>query len=109
MIQKLFEPGLILAILPQIGLLALAVIVLAVDLPLKEKQRRNLGWLTAAGLLLTGVATLIYSRPGDQPALIFGGMLRQDWLSFVFHAGLPFWSRYHSLVCYGQRDHRPAG
>ena len=84
MIQKLFEPGLVLAIIPQIGLLALAVLVLLIDLFLKDRQRRLLGWLTAVGLLVIAAAAMLFSRPGDQPVLFFGGMLRQDWLSFVF-------------------------
>ena len=79
-----FETVTILAILPQIGLLVLVVLVLFVDLVLRPEQRRGLGWLTFAGMLVIGVASLVYSRPSGQPLLVFGGMLRQDWLSFVF-------------------------
>jgi NADH-quinone oxidoreductase subunit N len=74
----------ILAILPQICLVVLAGLVLLLDLVWHDDQRRNLGWVTAFGLFLTGIAALVFSRPGDQPTLILGGMLRQDWLSFVF-------------------------
>jgi NADH-quinone oxidoreductase subunit N len=34
-------------------------------------------------LVVAGLA-LAFARPGDSPTLILGGMLRQDWLTFVF-------------------------
>jgi NADH-quinone oxidoreductase subunit N len=74
----------ILAILPLICLLALGLLVLAFDLIWKEDQRRNLGWLTAVGLTITMVAAAFFSQPGQTNPLIWGGMLRWDWLAFVF-------------------------
>ena len=74
----------LLAILPQIGLVILAGLVLILDLVWKDAQRRSLGWVTAFGLFLIAMAALLFARPTDPPALILGGMLRQDWLSFVF-------------------------
>jgi len=72
-----------MAILPEILLLALGLLVLAVDLALKEEKRRSLGWLTAGGLLAIMAASLMFARPGD-PEMVFGGMVRYDWLGFFF-------------------------
>jgi NADH-quinone oxidoreductase subunit N len=74
----------ILAILPEILLVVLGALVLAVDLLLPEEKRGALGWVTAVGLGLILVASLIFSRPAAEPRLIWGGMLRQDWLAYVF-------------------------
>ena len=74
----------ITAILPQISLVVLALIVLAYDLALRDGEKRGLGWLTAGGLMLVLVITLVFSRPGEESVQIWGGMLRHDWLSFSF-------------------------
>ena len=44
-----FEPWMVLAILPEILLLVLALIVLVCDLVLPDRHRRKLGWVTAGG------------------------------------------------------------
>ena len=72
------------AVLPEIGLAVLALIVLVFDLVWRGKEKRNLGWLTAGGLLMVFVITLIFSRPGEESIQVWGGMLRHDWLSFSF-------------------------
>ncbi len=82
--QILFEPWMIVAILPEILVVLLAVFVLFLDLALKEKFRRNLGWVVAVGLGLALVLGLILSRPGNESQLMWGGMLMQDWLGFTF-------------------------
>ncbi len=46
-----FEPSMILAVLPEILILVLALVVLGLDLVLNEERRGSLGWVTAAGLL----------------------------------------------------------
>lgn len=74
----------ILAILPEIALLAVVVIVFIVDLVLAEKQRGGLAWLTAAGLAVTFVLTLVFARPAAESQLMWGGMLRHDWLAYIF-------------------------
>ncbi len=79
-----FEPSMILAILPEILIIILAGFVLAFDAFWKPEVKRSLGWLTAGGLLLVMVVSLIFSRPPDEGRLIFGGMIQQDWLSFAF-------------------------
>lgn len=76
--------AMILAILPEIGLLVLAIIVLALDALLRKPKQTYLGWLTAGGLVLVGVLAAIFSRPGAEPQLIWGGMLRLDAAAFAF-------------------------
>ena len=72
------------AILPEIGLVVLGLIVLVYDLALRGEGKRGLGWLTAGGLAVVFLLTLIYSRPGDESVEVWGGMLRHDWLGFSF-------------------------
>jgi NADH-quinone oxidoreductase subunit N len=79
-----FEPSMILAILPQILLVVLAGVVLAIDAIWKPEDKRSLGWIVAGGLLLVIIISFLFSMPTDQGRLIFGGMLRQDWLGFAF-------------------------
>jgi len=73
-----------LALLPEITLVVLAFVVLTTDLAIKRHHRGALPYLTAAGLLLALGFTLLFGVPGAKPQLIFGGMLRHDWLAFVF-------------------------
>jgi NADH-quinone oxidoreductase subunit N len=76
--------GNMLAILPEILLLVLAILILIIDPLMKEENRRvNLGWLTAGGLGLVAVVSVLIARPGD-PQLAFGGMVRFDMLGFSF-------------------------
>jgi NADH-quinone oxidoreductase subunit N len=80
-----FEPTMVLAILPEILLVVLAGMILAVDAIWKPETKRNLGWFTAGGLLVIMVVSFFVAIPQAQDRLIFGGMLRQDWLSFSFN------------------------
>ncbi len=79
-----FDSSMILAILPEIMLLVLAGVVLVVDLVWGKGRERDLGWLTAVGLAVVFVLSLLAARPGAEPRLIWGGMLREDSLAFVF-------------------------
>lgn len=72
-----------LAILPEILLLFLAFILMLVDLSLKEKGKDTLNWLALVGLGITFVLTIVYAQPGGEE-VIWGGMLRHDWMAFVF-------------------------
>jgi NADH-quinone oxidoreductase subunit N len=74
----------VLAILPEILILILAVFVLILDLILPEERRGSLGWITAAGLIATIAISIVLGRPGSDPRIIWGGMVRHDWLGFVF-------------------------
>lgn len=75
----------ILAVLPEILTLVVAMLVLVFDPFWKkdENRRVNLGWLTAGGLTAALVLSLLLDRPAE-PALAWGGMVRFDWLAFVF-------------------------
>ena len=73
----------IIPILPEILVLAIAIIILIVEPFWKSEDRRALGWLTAGGLILTLVLSLLIGRPGE-PVSVLGGMLRFDWLGFFF-------------------------
>ncbi len=71
------------SILPEILILIVGIILLIVEPFWKEEQRRNVGWLTAGGLLAAMVISLLFGQPG-QPATTLGGMVRFDWLGFFF-------------------------
>ncbi len=75
----------ILPILPEVLLLVLAILVLVLDPFLKKdaNHRPFLGWFTAIGLLVILTLNILFAHPAD-PILVFGGMLRFDWLGFLF-------------------------
>ncbi len=75
----------LLPILPEILLLLLGVLILILDPFLKKDSSRRpfLGWFTAVGFLSILVISLAFARPAA-PTLVFGGMLRFDWLGFIF-------------------------
>jgi NADH-quinone oxidoreductase subunit N len=74
----------LLAILPEILILIVGILVLILDPFWKDENRRvSLGWLTAGGLTAVMVASLLFGRPASE-TLAFGGMVRHDWLAFVF-------------------------
>lgn len=79
-----FELSMIPAVLPEIMLILLAVLVLVLDLVYRDRENSALGWITAVGLLVAAGLGVAFSRPGSEPVLLFGGMLRQDWLTFTF-------------------------
>jgi NADH-quinone oxidoreductase subunit N len=79
-----FDPSTFIVILPEILLVVLIGLVLLFDILWKEDQRRNLGWLTLAGLGIILLSALFLARPGTEAQLVWGGMLRHDWLGFVF-------------------------
>ncbi len=79
-----YSPSMLVALLPQILLLALAGLILLADALWRDKQRESLGWLTLGGLVIILVITLILGRPASEETLIFGGMLRHDWPAFTF-------------------------
>lgn len=101
-----FQPSMILAILPEIGLLLLGALVLVLDLVWHGARRRALGWVTAAGLVVIAVLALIFSRPGSEPQLIFGGMLRLDGMAFVFRL---IFLAGAALTALFMSDHEPEG
>jgi NADH-quinone oxidoreductase subunit N len=79
----MFTPTLFASILPEILILIVALLILIVEPFWKEEQRRNVGWLTAGGLLLAMVISFLFGQPGE-PTATLGGMVRFDWLGFFF-------------------------
>ena len=73
-----------LAILPEILLVVLAFVILVVDLRLKEDNKGPLAWLTFVGFVVIFFMTIFFARPDGDGGAIWGGMLRHDWLAFVF-------------------------
>jgi len=78
------DSTMILAILPEILLLVLAGFVLVFDLVWSEDKRRRLGWLTVGGLVLIIVLSFALAQPGGGSQLVWGDMLRHDWLGMTF-------------------------
>ncbi len=76
--------NMVLAILPEILLLVLIGFVLLFDLLWKDAARRSLGWLTVGGLAVILVITTVVTPGIITENLIWGGMIRQDWLAFSF-------------------------
>ncbi len=79
----MFTAQMIAAILPEILILSLGMLLLIIEPFWKEERRRNLGWLTAAGLVISIAISLFYARPGE-PAEVLGGVVRFDWMGFFF-------------------------
>lgn len=79
----MFTSTLFASILPEILILILGLLILVVEPFWKEERRRNVGWLTAAGLLAAMAISLLFGRPGE-PMNTLGGMVRFDWLGFFF-------------------------
>lgn len=79
----MFTSTMFASILPEILILIIGMLVLVVEPFWKEEKRRNVGWLTAAGLLAAMLISLIFARPGE-PVSTLGGMVRFDWLGFFF-------------------------
>jgi len=79
-----FESSMYLALVPEITLLVTALLVLLFDALWDEEKRRNLGWLTFGGVVLAMVLAFFIGQPGATPELVWGGMLRHDWLAFTF-------------------------
>ena len=71
------------SILPEILILVLAILILVIEPFWKAEKRRNVGWLTAGGLLAAMVISFLFGQPGE-PATTLGGMVRFDWLGFFF-------------------------
>jgi NADH-quinone oxidoreductase subunit N len=71
------------SILPEILILIVGILLLVVEPFWKAEQRRNAGWFTAGGLLLSLVISLLFGQPGA-PITTLGGMVRFDWLGFFF-------------------------
>jgi len=89
-----FASTMVLSILPEILIVILIGVVLVFDLIWADEKKRNLGWLSAGGLSLILVIGLLIIKPDQNPHLVWGNMLRFDWLGtifkylFIFGAGI---------------------
>lgn len=75
--------SMLLAILPQISLFVLGGIVLILELVLSRDQYRNIGWVTAIGMGFILLLT-IPAMPEEGSEATWGGMIRNDWISYIF-------------------------
>lgn len=94
------------AILPEILIFLVGVIILVLELVLPEEQHGALGWLTAIGLILGIVISLMVALPAPEPVLLWGGMVRFDWLGFVFKVLFLFGAAMTALFV---RDYKKIG
>lgn len=101
----MFTPLIFTSILPEILILALAITLLIVEPFWKEDQRRKTGWLTAGGLFLAIIISLLFGQPGE-PVSVLGGMIRFDWLGFFFKILFMFAGAVTALLL---MDHERAG
>lgn len=104
-----FEPWMVQALLPEILLLVLALLVLLVDAIWHGRSRTWLGWFTAIGLVVTLVAGMVFSQPHPEQGMIFGGMLRDDWLAFTFRVLFLFSATITALLSTGVQGIRQKG
>ncbi len=96
--------SMILAILPEISLLVLAALVMLLDVIWDEERRRDLGWLVAGGIGVILAVSLMLARPGPDSVEVWGGMLRHDWLGFVFKMVFLFGAGVTSLFAIEMRE-----
>jgi NADH-quinone oxidoreductase subunit N len=94
----------LIAILPELLLLALAVVIFGLDAVGGRQRRQSLGVAAFLGLILILAATLWFSRPDPEQSLIFGGMLRDDWIAFTFKVLLIFSAAVTCLLSIGVRE-----
>jgi NADH-quinone oxidoreductase subunit N len=99
-----FSSETIMAILPEISLLVLAVLVLLLDMVTQRSSKGLMGALTTTGFLAILVVTILFSRPETGDTLILGGMLRQDWPAFTFKVVLLFAAAVSALLSTGLAD-----
>ncbi|MHB8778557.1 MAG: NADH-quinone oxidoreductase subunit N [Anaerolineales bacterium] len=101
----MFSPLIFASILPEILILAIGILILVFEPFWKEDQRRNAGWLTAGGLFLAILISLLFGQPGE-PTAVLGGMIRFDWLGFFFKILFMFAAAVTALLL---MDHERAG
>lgn len=101
----MFSPLVFASILPEILILAIGLLILVFEPFWKEDQRRNAGWLTAGGLFLAILISLLFGQPGE-PTAVLGGMIRFDWLGFFFKILFMFAGAVTALLL---MDHERAG
>lgn len=79
-----FELSSLMAVLPELLLVILAATVMGLDLAWPASRKRTLGLVSAVGLGLILALGIFLGQPSTEGVLLFGGMIRHDWASFVF-------------------------
>jgi len=79
-----FRSEMFLAIIPELGMLVLAGLLLTLSLLKNQRVNCCLGRVTAIGSALVAVLAFIFSMPGTDPTFLWGGMLRLDSAGFLF-------------------------
>jgi NADH-quinone oxidoreductase subunit N len=100
-----FQPSMMLAVLPEFGLLLLGALILVLDVIWRDSIRKNLGWVTAIGLLILLALSVVLARPAAEPQLILGGMLRLDGTGFVFRLVFLMGAALTALFMVDQEPH----
>ncbi len=101
----MFTSTVFASILPEILILAIGIVLLIAEPFWKEEGRRNAGWLTAGGLFIAMILSLLFGRPGE-PVSVLGGMIRFDWLGFFLKLLFMFAAAATALLL---MDHEKAG
>ena len=104
MVEGNLSSSLFTPLLPQVLLLILGIVIMALDLILHPEDRRNLGWAAAAGCGLILLICLATARPVEGASLLWGGMLRHDWLGFIFQMAFIFGAGVTALFAMNQED-----
>lgn len=102
----MFTPLVFASILPEILILAVGIVLLVAEPFWKEEDRRNAGWLTAIGLFLSIIISLVAARPGAESVSVLGGTIRFDWFSFFLKMLFMFAAAATALL---MMDHEKAG
>ena len=97
-----YQMSSVLAILPEIGLVALAGVVLTMDVFLEDNRKHLMGLTTAVGSLIVILAALMFSQPSGD--LLWGGMVRDDMLAFVFRLVFIFAGGITAMVSVSTKD-----
>ena len=90
-----FDYVMVQSILPLIGLLILGITIMLVDLFIPDEQKNVLGWVSAIGLTIIIFASILFGRPGSEPEMVWGGMLRIRLVWIRIPDDIPVWSCYH--------------
>jgi len=97
-----YQMSSVLAILPEIGLVVLAGVVMTMDVFLEDNRKHLMGLTTAVGSLIVILVALIFSQPSGD--LLWGGMVRDDMLAFVFRLIFIFAGGITAMISVGAKD-----
>lgn len=93
-----FDIVMIQSIFPVIGLVILGIIIMTVDLIIPDHQKRALGWISAVGLFMIILTSVLIARPGSEPVFVWGQLIRFDLYGFVFEMLFLFGAAITSLI-----------